>query len=108
MGIALIDTETVHEVTVGETIFSVRALDAYDRLKMSSIMAKLAAGVEGFNLTRSDWDGLITILDGRVVEIQGYPDKLATLKAMNERDIVELSAKIFQLSTLPEADRKNS
>lgn len=108
MGITLIDTETIHEVTIGGTIFKVRAMDAYDRIKMASIMSKLTTAAAGLTLTRADWDGLVEILDRRVDAIDGFSEKLKTLKAMVEADVATLAAEIFKLSTLPEAERKNS
>ena len=121
MGIIVIDTETVHEVTVGEqrdtntnalvaegTICRVKAMSAVDRMNVVSIVARINTTLNGGALfTQSDWDSLLKILESRVVEIQGYPDTAATLQGMLDVNVAELTMRISNLSSLSEGDRKN-
>jgi hypothetical protein len=121
MGIIVIDTETIHDVTVGEvrnretgdlvspgTGFKVKAMSAVDRVNVASIVARINTTLNGGALfTQSDWDNLVAIIEPRVVEIEGYPDKAATLKNMLDVHVAELAMAIVNLSSLSENDRKN-
>lgn len=121
MGIIVIDTETVHEVLVGEqrdtntnalisegTLCRVKAMSAVDRMNIVSIVARINTTLNGGPLfVQADWDNLLKILETRVVEIQGYPDTAATLRGMLDVNVAELAMKIINLSSLSEDDRKN-
>ncbi|MFA5376501.1 MAG: hypothetical protein WC455_12215 [Dehalococcoidia bacterium] len=107
MALVLIDTQTVHDVTISGTVFKVKAADGRQYLKLLRVMTGVTVQDESATLSKSSWNDALDILDDRVVEIDGFTNKRQTLEQMSGMDISVLTAEVMRLSAPSEAEVKN-